>query len=71
MAKTVHPVPRDQFEELHQEGFGVCLSCGDLNQGTDGWCESDAEGYQCVDCHVHGLVGLDEAFITGLIRLED
>ena len=53
----------------HDEGVGICLACGDLNQGEGGWCEPDARGYACMNCGAKRLMGLSEALIAGRINL--
>lgn len=57
------------FEADHDEGVGICLSCGDLNQGAGGWVEPDAEKYECAACGRKSLMGLDQALIAGRIEL--
>lgn len=45
------------FEEIN--GDGICLSCGNIQGGT----EPDAEGYQCHDCGEDTVMGIEQALM--------
>jgi hypothetical protein len=66
---SVYNVRLETYEADHDEGVGICLACGDLNQSEDGWVEPDARNYPCAACGAKRVMGLDEALIAGRINL--
>lgn len=70
-AETPHLMNESNYEELSEEGYGVCLACGDVNKGAGGWCEPDAEWYECVECGEHKVTGLENALIDGLVEFTE
>lgn len=55
----------EEFKEMHDCGFGICLNCGDVLQGI----EPDAENYECPICFKHEVYGLDQALLIGQLEL--
>lgn len=73
MAETKGPIliAEQDYAEGSENGYGVCLACGDLNEGAGGWCEPDARGYECDNCGERRLMGLSEALCAGKIAFGD
>jgi len=46
-------------------GNGVCVKCGNIQSG----CEPDARKYECEDCGLMQVYGIEEAIIGQLIEL--
>lgn len=55
----------DEYQEYEEGMVGLCLSCGEENQG----CESDARSYSCGSCNEREVYGVPELLIMGLVGL--
>lgn len=44
------------IEECEDENAGICLMCGNLQDGV----EPDAEGYACEQCNAPHVAGLEQ-----------
>ena len=46
-------------------GNGVCIVCGHIQDG----CEPDARKYECEDCELPRVYGIEQAILEGLVDL--
>jgi hypothetical protein len=70
-AATPKVISEADYHAADESGEGVCLACGDVNPGHGGWCEGDAEGYQCSACGEPELMGLGNALAEGLLEFTE
>jgi hypothetical protein len=47
---------------------GYCESCGEINEGGH---EPDAMNYHCYNCDKSKSMGIETAFLMGLITIEE
>ena len=67
--KTITLTNTEYSDLVHGMGSpGFCTSCGMLD-GHAG-CEPDAEGYECPECDERTLMGLEQAMLLGLVRID-
>jgi hypothetical protein len=62
--KRMIEMTEGDFQEMNDENIGVCLACGEFN---DGGTEPDAEGYHCDCCEADAVCGLEQALVLGRI----
>jgi len=56
-----------EFVELANGNMGVCLACGEYQDG----CEPDAHSYECESCGKRRVYGLEEALVMGAVCFTD
>ena len=60
----------DDYHACERGGVGYCTSCGDFNEGAGGFCEADAENYECTSCGEQTLQGIMNAFFSGDLKVK-
>jgi hypothetical protein len=55
-------------EDLREGVNGICLSCGEIQ---DGGVEPDARDYPCEACGGESVCGLEEALLMGRVSVSD
>lgn len=53
--------------DLQENYGGVCLACEHFNVGN---VEPDAEGYECEHCGQKKVMGIEEALIRDLVKID-
>ena len=64
MAKLRIKLTESQIED-HTDG--ICIACGHEQAGV----EPDAERYNCESCGEQTVFGMEQAFLLGLVDLDD
>ena len=59
----------DEYSEHREEYDGYCTTCEDVT--VEGGVEPDARGYECPECGMNTVIGIEEALIDGLIEIEE
>lgn len=54
---------QEEFEECRDECVGICLACKEFTDGV----EPDAENYRCENCDKLKVMGIELAFVSGVI----
>lgn len=64
--KLVIEMTEADYEEYTESYSGVCLGCGEIQEGG---CEPDAERYPCDACEKPRVYGVEQALLMGRIML--
>jgi hypothetical protein len=59
----------DEYENHREEYNGYCIYCKDIT--NYGGVEPDARKYDCEECGHPGVMGIEEALMSGLIQIGD
>jgi hypothetical protein len=55
-----------EYRELRNDDAGICKYCGEYSYCV----EPDASGYQCDSCEKHGVEGIENAMVMGLVEIK-
>jgi hypothetical protein len=55
-----------EYERYRDEYCGLCLACGEIQEGG---CEPDARGYECESCGENRVYGIEESLMMGRITI--
>jgi hypothetical protein len=67
-SSKVFTITEAQYEDLAEGYGGICLACGEIQEGE---IEPDAEDYQCDSCGEMKFYGIEQALISGRIAFSD
>jgi hypothetical protein len=55
-----------EYERHREEYSGLCLACGEIQEGG---CEPDARNYECDACGEMRVYGIEEALMMGRVTI--
>lgn len=64
--KIVHIKNDEEFYDLEEDHFGMCLACGKEHYN----CEPDASKYTCKMCGERKVEGLANLLMLGMVEYE-
>jgi len=56
-----------QYQEYRSEYIGLCTAC----RAERDCCEPDAEEYNCPECKMDQVYGIEQLLIMGLLEITD
>lgn len=62
----IFAVTESDYHELCEQNMGFCPHC---QQFTHDSCEPDVDDYECPECHIHRVHGVEQAMMVGLITV--
>lgn len=63
------PIPLEEYYDARDWNQGYCTVCQEIT--NDGGVEPDAEDYECHVCGNHTVMGVENAFISGHIIIDE
>jgi len=65
--KIVHIKDEEEFHDLEEDHFGMCLACGEEHYN----CEPDASCYVCEMCGERKVEGLANLLMMGKVEIDN